>query len=375
MSIPDVVVVGGGVVGCSVAFHLARAGAAVALLERNDLASHASGAAAGMLAPICESTGEGPFFELALRSLRRFPDLAPELRELSGVDPQYVPSGVLRAAESEAEVRHLREQADRLAAYGLEWLDAEAARSRVPLLGEGVLGALWSPQEGHVYSPLMTRAYAGAAERLGAVIGRATPVTGLLRQGRRIAGVRSPAGDQAAGHVVLCAGAWTRFCGEWLDLSLPVDPVRGQILALDAPARGFRSIIWGEGVYLVPKRNGSVVVGATEEHAGFDCRLTGAGIAQLLAAATRLIPELGSCTFRHAWAGLRPDTPDHLPLIGPLAEVEGLSLAAGHYRNGVLLSPITGELVAEGVLRGEWAESAAPFRPERLLRARGAADG
>ncbi len=365
MAAPDVIVVGGGAVGCAAAFFLARAGVSVTLLERDELASHASGAAAGMLAPICESSGEGTLFELGVRSLEMFPPLAAELRELSGIDPQYVPSGLLRVALSEPEAGHLREQAERLHGFGLEWLEPAAAAGREPLLSPEQRGALWSPREGHVYSPLLTRAYAGSAARLGARLETGVPVTGLLADRGRVRGVRTAAGDRPAGHVVLCTGAWTRFCAAWAQVDLPVEPVRGQILALHGPRPAFRSIVWGEGAYLVPKLNGLVVVGATEERAGWDCRTTAAGVGTLLAAAPRLIPALGDCGFSHAWAGLRPDTPDHLPAVGSLPGVDGLTVAAGHYRNGVLLSPVTGELLRRALLEGE--EPPGALSPARLL--------
>lgn len=375
MSTSDVLVVGGGVIGASVAYHLAEAGLSVTLFEREGLASQASGAAAGMLAPICESTGEGPFFELAVRSLERFPTLAPRLRELSGIDPQYCPSGVLRVALEEAEAARLRENAARLSAYDLEWLDPVEAARREPRLAGSQLGALWSPREGHVFSPLTTRAYAHAAVRLGARLQLGTPVEGLLTRRDRVTGVRTAAGEWSAGAVVLCGGVWTRFCAAWIGRALPLEPIRGQILALEAPDPPPQSIVWSEDVYLVPKLDGTVIVGATEERAGFDCRTTAAGVARLLAGARRILPELAGCTFRHAWAGLRPDTPDHLPVLGPLPGVEGLQVAAGHYRNGVLLSPITGELIRDLVLRRELPSYALPFGAERLAAASGAGRG
>ena len=367
MGKPDVIIVGGGVVGCAVAYFLAREGVAVSLVERDDLASHASGAAAGMLAPICESTGDGPFFEFGLHGLALLAELAGELREQSGVDPHYVPSGVLRVAQSAEEARHLRSQAERLSAHGTEWLAAEAAQEREPGLADGVHGALWSPREGHVYSPYLARAYAGAAARLGARITTGYPALALLRNGDRVTGVETAAGPLLAGHVVLCAGVWTRFCAQWLGQCLPVEPVRGQILSLEAPRPAPRSIVWGDHVYLVPKQDGSLVVGATVERVGFDCRVTSAGVAELLDAAIALVPALGGCSFRRAWAGLRPDTPDHLPAIGPLPGVEGLTVAAGHFRNGVLLSAATGQLVADRIVRGHSPPFAQPFLPERLL--------
>jgi len=365
---PDVIVVGGGVVGCSAAYFLAREGARVTLMERGDIAGGASGAAAGMLAPICESQGEGPFFELGLRSLEMFPALVEELRERSGVDPQYEPCGILRVALDDEAAADLRQQAARLADYGLDWLDAGTVREREPLVSSRLRGALWSPREGHVFSPFMTRAYASAALSLGAAVETGVTVVDLLREGDRVVGVRTKDADRHAGHVVLAGGAWGgQPAGAGMP-RLPIEPVRGQILSLQAPQPGFATIIWGEDAYLVPKRNGSLVVGSTEERVGFDCRVTAGGIAGLLEAAPRLVPSLADCTFQGAWAGLRPDTPDHLPLIGPAPGLEGLTLAAGHYRNGVMLSPITGTLLAGSILRGEFPDEFSTFLPRRLLR-------
>lgn len=368
----DVVVVGGGVVGCAVAWSLARRGLDVALFERDEIAAHASGAAAGMLAPLVESEPDGVFRGWALRALDRFPALVAELRERSGVDPEWVRSGVLRVALDDAGAEALRRRGAAEASGGvaLDWLDADEARAAAPGLAAGCRGGLWSPREGHVRSALLVRAYARAAAALGAGVEGGAGTTELVWDAgrRRVRGLRVAGEEVHAGQVVLCAGSWTpsalRAGG---GVSLPIEPVRGQIVSLDAPSPAFGPIVWGGSTYLVPKRDGSVVVGATEERVGFECRVTAAGVAGLVHAALGLVPGLGASAFRSAWAGLRPTTPDRLPAIGPLPGVEGLLVAAGHHRNGVLLSPVTGELVADLVEGKGLPEDARPFLPARLL--------
>lgn len=371
----DVLVVGGGVVGCSVAWHLAREGLSVTVLERGAIAGQASGAAAGMLAPLGEAESAGPFLEWGLRSLDRFESLAQELREVSGVDPEFVRSGILRVATDEAGAIELARQRERVGAE-LCWLSADELRRTAPLVTEAAHGALWSPREAHVRSPLLARAYARAAEACGARVEEGVPVMGLLRERSRVVGVETPDGVRPSAWVVLCAGSWTRTAAAWIGpgIDVPITPVRGQIVALDAPPAGLASIVWGAGggVYLVPKLDGSVVVGATSERVGYDRRVTADGVAGLLRSAAQLVPALGDASFRGAWAGLRPESPDGLPLVGPVPTVDGLLLAAGHYRNGVLLSPATGELVADGVLGKGWREPA--FLPERWLRPPRSAD-
>jgi len=364
----EVLVIGGGVVGCAIAWSLAREGMQVRLLERAAIAGEASGAAAGMLAPIAEAEGDGPLLRWGRRSLERFPSLATELREASGIDPELVPSGILRVASSEEEARVLRERVARMQDAELQWLAPEALRAEAPSLRPGLHGALWSPTEAHVRSPLLVRAYARAAEQLGARIEEGVPVTGLLREGSRIIGALTPGGEVHAGSVVLCTGSFSQGCGSWLGdaMELPIFPVRGQIVCLDSPQPPLATIAWDEDVYLVPKRDGSVVAGATVERVGFDRRVTAGGVRRLLDAALRLAPPLERVRFRTAWAGLRPDTPDHLPLLGPVPGARGLLMAAGHYRNGVLLSPVTGAMLRDGLLGKGWAEPA--FLPERFLR-------
>jgi glycine oxidase len=375
MRAPDLIVVGGGVVGASVAFHLAREGISVSLLERDGLAAGASGAAAGMLAPIGEAAAPGPLLRLGLLALRGFEGLCEELRERSGIDPQYVSSGALRIAltDDEAQALHARTRAvagDPELGVELEWLEPAAARALEPTLSFATRGASWSPREGHVLSPVLTRAYAAGAAALGARIETGVPVEGLWCDGDRVLGVRTPTGPRAAGAVVLCAGAWTPGCVGWLPSPrpelLPVVPVRGQIVALEARRPGPGIIVSGTRAYLVPKRDGTLIVGATEEHVGFDCRVTAAGVRGLLDAAPSLLPELASASFRGAWAGLRPGSPDGLPALGAWPGARGLFVAAGHHRNGVLLSAVTGRWVADMVRGKGLPEEACAVALERF---------
>jgi len=375
MRVPDVLVVGGGVVGASVAFHLAREGMSVLLLEREGLAAGASGAAAGMLAPIGEAPAGGPLLRLGLSALAGFEALCAELRERSGIDPQYVASGALRVAQSDDEAQRLRTHARAAAAderlgVELEWLDAGAARALAPALSPAVRGGVFSPREGHVQSPLLTRAYAAGAAALGARIETGVPVEGLVSKGDRVHGVRTSSEERPAGAVVLCSGAWTPSCVDSLLAGrerLPIVPVRGQTVTLD-PARPFSGVmISARHAYLVPKRDATLIVGATEEHVGFDCRVTAGGVRGLLEAATSLAPELGAARFRGATAGLRPGSPDGLPALGAWPGAPGLFVAAGHHRNGVLLSAVTGLWMTDLVRGKALPDEACPLALERFL--------
>ena len=360
----DVIVVGGGVVGASVTYHLARAGLSVRLLERGELAGEATAATAGMLLPVGEAEGKDALLQWGSRSLAAFPDLVDALIEASGIDPEYEPSGALHLARSDAGRDRLREKAREVVAFGAEWIDAEQLRSRVPRLAPVSAGALWCPREGHVRGHALARALAASARALGARIETGRAVDAIARQGERVIGVEVAGERLPAGQVVLCSGAFAAEGLPGLPGALAVEPIRGQMLALNAREVPLPHVVMAEDVYLVPRRNGEIWVGATEERVGFDCRVTAEGVASLLEAAFALAPGLEGCGFQRAWAGLRPGTPDGLPCIGRAAE--GLILAVGHHRNGVLLAPVTGQLVEGLVCSGRLPDDAAVFAPDRF---------
>ena len=364
----DVVVVGGGVIGCAVAFELACEGASVVLVERDEIGAHASGAAAGMLAPIAESSGSGPLVDLGLRSLDRIARRLPELEELSGIDPKLLRCGVLRLAPP-GEVEDLRAAAGALAGHACEWLDPDELHKREPRLAEEWGGALWAAREACLDPLSLTRAYAVSAERRGADVRPGTAARGVIRDGERVAGIRTDAGDIPAGDVVLCAGVWSGPIGAALGRDFPIEPVKGQILELEAPEPTLPAILWTPDVYLVPRPDGSLRVGATVERAGFDARPTAGAVAALLEAACGVLPPLSECRFERAWAGLRPATPDRLPLVGRVAGRPGLWIAAGHYRNGILLSALTAECLAAELVRGEAPPELKALDPSRFASA------
>ena len=357
-SSPDVAIVGGGVIGCAVAHALAKAGTRVVVLERDRIAAEASSAAAGMLAPLAEGTTAGPFLDLALASLSRFAPLAEELRGATGMDIELLMPGLLRLALDYAEAAAYQAGLawQRELGLPLRWLDPVEVLALEPLVTRDVRGAVYSEAELQVNPPRLTEALARAAAKLGAEFRLGAVVRGLLRDGERVVGVRLADDELRAGHVVLAAGAWAAACGDWLGVPLPVEPVKGQMLAVSmppgsaAPRGALYHTLYASNGYVVPKADGSIYVGATVERAGYDRRVTVAGIGKLLALLPRIAPSLSDATFVRAWAGLRPGTPDHLPILGPVPGLEGISLATGHYRNGILLAPITGELIAQVVL-------------------------
>ena len=364
----DVVIVGGGVIGCAIAYHLTAAGATVTLLERGEIGGEASGAAAGMLAPLSESPRPGPFVELCLASLRLFPALADALREETGIDIEYLPSGILRVALTEGEERdlHHRLEWQRPLGLPLEWVDGDALRRLEPRLAPPPYGGLYSPQEHQVSAGRLTQALAQAAARRGAVIQQGVAVTGLLANGRQVVGVGTSAGRVSGGQVVLAAGPWTSAFGRRLGVPLPVRPVRGQMLAFADLTLSLRHIVWGQAAYLVPKANGFLFVGATVEDVGFRTSTTVSGQRKLQRGARGLVPSLAHSQIASSWAALRPGSPDGLPILGAVPGWDGLSVAGGHYRNGILLAPISGRLIAQLLTEGKTEVSLAPFSAGRF---------
>ncbi len=362
---PDVIVVGGGVIGCAIGYYLACEGVAVAVVERGEIGCEASSAAAGMLAPLAEVEEAGPFQQLAIAGLRLFPALAETLRAESGVDIEYQASGILRVALSEAEERRLRALTKQSMGLPVHWLSPQEARSLEPALSPEVRGALYSSEEHQVSADRLVRAFARSAAAQGAKLCCECRVDGLLKRGERVVGARTADGPMSAGHVVLAAGPWTGRLAGSLGVALPVFPVRGQMAALKGRSL-IRHIVWGEDGYLVPKANGLVFAGATVENVGFRQQTTAAGIRGLVRMAGALAPRLARASPVVCWAGLRPGSADGLPLLGPLPGWEGASVATGHYRNGILLSAITGHLIARSIIDGVEDEALASFSPGRF---------
>ncbi len=366
---PDVVVIGGGVVGCSIAYHLATEGVKVTVLEQGQIGGAASSAAAGILAPLAEAHTESPFATLALAGCGMFEQLSGELREASGIDIGYSRSGILRLAPDEAEASVLKERLSWQArlGYPLEWLDPPTIWDREPAVSREIVGGLYSPNEGSVDAPRLVQAYARAAARAGARFREGVSVLGFTRDGERLTGLRLHDGQIGFDRVVLAAGPWTARWTAELGVPIPVFPVRGQVIAVGGLTTGIRHVLYFGKNYLVPKPDGTIILGATQEDAGFDSRNTLGGLTFLANGGQRIAPALADATFIRAWSGLRPGSADGLPLLGPLPGRPEVLLATGHFRNGILLSGITGRLIADLICRGATELDLTAFRPDRFV--------
>jgi len=345
---PDLVVIGGGIIGLSAARAAAGKGLRVRVLERDGFGGGATRAAAGMLSPLAEAdSGGGPFLELGLRSLRMYGAWVEELEDASGVRVEFRQSGKLLPARSDGIEEGLPKRGVLAREHGIavEWLSDDALAGEASGLGPEWRSALLIHDDYRVDSRALTRALVGAATRDGIVLSEGHMVSALLRDGDRVTGVTLADGSRVeAGAVLLAAGAWSAQVGS-LPRPLGVRPVRGQMLALMPEELPSRRVIEAGGIYLVPRDDGRVLVGATVEDAGFREGNTALGIRTLLDAATKLAPSLDGARILEMWSGFRPGTPDGHPILGPDPDVEGLLIATGHYRNGILLAPITALLV------------------------------
>ncbi|HLX57855.1 MAG TPA: glycine oxidase ThiO [Ktedonobacteraceae bacterium] len=367
-STTEVVIVGGGVIGCSIAYHLRKAGVAVTVIERGEIGGEASSAAAGLLAPLGSLSGAGPFADLLLTSFALFPALVPELEEASGVRMEYEQTGALRVVRNAKNVPNLRKRMKAWLPLGLQlhWLTGEEARRREPTLSPDVCAGLYAPEEAQIRASQVVKAFAQAAANASAILRSHTPITGIQQHNGRMTGVVTSQGETiACDHLVIAAGAWAGQWSEWLRIKLAVAPQRGQILALRQPASPLLHIIFGEAIYLAPKQDGTVIVGATKEEAGFEKQLTAGGVAWLLSTAIRLIPSLEQSAIERMWTGLRPKMPDNLPVLGPAPGWQNVTLAVGHGSVGIMLSAITGKTLAEAIVTEVTPDLIRPFRLDR----------
>lgn len=345
----DVIVIGGGALGAACARELASTGRTVLVLEAGGHQGQAWRAAGGMLAPQIEADANDPLLTLGLAARDHYQPLAAALHETTGVDLGLWQEGIARVAGSEAEAAGLRAKVEwqRGQGHRCEWLEPDEVRRRWPWLGP-TAGALWAPRDGALDPERLVGALLADAQRLGAVMVSDRAVR-IERAGDKVTGVIGETGRYSAEHVVLAAGAWSGLL-ENLPRPLPVQPVRGQMAALPWPAAVPRAILYHKDCYLLA-RGGEAIVGSTMEAVGFRPLVTSAGLAQIFAATMLLYPSLIRAKVRRTWAGLRPMTPDGLPIIGAEPTTSGLWYATGHGRNGILLAGITGVLVRQLVDR------------------------
>ncbi len=334
-----VVVIGGGVIGCAIAERLTLERHHVTLVERDQLGCRASGAAAGDLSPHNEETGGVP--EAAARSLEMFPELVARIEKDSRMKVDYHLQDALELAFDEKEAAKLK-------ASGASWLDARACRDAEPSLTHDVLGAV-ARQEAYITPPRFVRALARAAAARGAEIREGTPAVGFAVANGEVQRVIATDGAIDADWFVIAAGPWSKEVAMRAGVDVEVRPQRGQLALLNPGSVALaRTIFWSSG-YLVPKPDGTVVVGSTEEESGFDDRPTVAGIAPLLDFARRLVPAFGAATVERIWAGLRPVTPDGEAFVGAAPGVANLLVATGHHRQGILLAPVAAATVAAAI--------------------------
>jgi glycine oxidase len=360
-----VIVVGGGIVGCAVGYELAARGARVRILDMRDVGHGASRASAGVLCPHIEGHA-APLLQLGTRSLQLYDQFIARVRADTPEPIEYRRTGTLEVALTDDEAATLSAAAARHHAAGLEhqYLGPRDARALEPALSDATTGALLVPTHGYVGVQGLTRALASAAAARGAVIDRALPVRQVVQSGSTVQ-VATDHGQVEADAVVIAAGSWSGGISVG-SVQPPVRPIRGQLLHLAFPSAPASRVIWGAGCYMVPWQDGSLLVGATVEDVGFDEGATVAGVRDLLDCACELLPAVWSAHFEGVRVGLRPATQDELPIIGRASTMAGVFYATGHYRNGVLLAPLTAAIVADLVLEQREAPELEITRPDRF---------
>jgi glycine oxidase len=365
----DVVIAGGGVIGGAIALELAAAGLRVAVFDRQQPGQEASWASAGILSPAPENPGMVAMVPLGKASMALYPEFVARVEEISGMRAGFRPKGTLEALFSHNTKAELSTIIALHHGLGLkaEPLRPEDARELEPALSEEVEAAVLRTEEASVDNRALTAALLEAAQRSGAEIFSGNGAKAIWREGDRCAGLVLQNEKVEARWTVIAAGCFSTTI-EGIAPYAPVRPAKGQMVALRADDVKIERVLWSDKIYLVPRNDGRIVAGATVEHAGFDKRVTAGGIEKILSAAIDLAPTLADARIEETWAGLRPDSPDHLPILGP-TDMDGLLMATGHFRSGILLTPITARLIREWVTEQRVSVDWDRFSPLRFQSA------
>lgn len=360
----DVIIIGGGIIGCAIAYNLTKRGVKPLLIDKAPaVGTEASWAGAGILTSHA-STHE-PYPTLCRASLALYPTLAEELRAETQIDIEFIQSGTLSVFFNEAEAAGLIGLADRRVKRGFsaEVLTAEQAWQLEPALAKSMAGAVLFPEDAQVRNPKMVTALAKGAAKLGAKFQLGNPVTNFIREDKRVIGIVVNGETLYADTFVIAAGCWAGTLTAQLDIPIQIGPAKGQIVLVEAMPPPFQHIVDGLGIYIVPRADGKILLGATVEYVGYDKTATVDGTKQMIDAGIAIAPQLAHSTFVQTWAGLRPYAKKG-PLLGYLPGYDNVVLASGHFKNGILLAPITGQLVAELLTTGQPSLSLEPFQPE-----------
>ncbi len=363
----DAAVIGAGLIGLGIAYELAKRGVSVTVFDAREPGRGASWAGAGMLAPFSEEVADNAMLALCTASLEAYPAFVEDLRERTGIDAQLRMEGTLHVARDAATFAGLRGRLESVRTRGgdAHMLDRAELLAREPMLATDCVGALAIANEAQVDNRLLGRALVAACDRLGVRIVQDVSDVRLDADARRVRGVQTSRGFTAAGIVVNAAGAWAaQLDGVPSHARVAVKPIAGEMLAIAVPHFLSRALVWTHEVYLVPRSDGRMLVGATVCDRGFDVRVTAGGIARLLDAALAVAPVLGDFAVAETWAGLRPGSHDGRPYLGA-TDLDGYIVAAGHYRNGILLTPITARAIADVILTGSSRVSLEAFSPGR----------
>jgi glycine oxidase len=366
----EAVIAGGGLVGGAIALELALAGMRVAIFEQGEPGREASWAGAGILSPAPENPATIPLVPLGKASMALYPEFVGRVEEISGQDVGFRAKGTLDALFSRDTARELSTHVAVHHGWGLraEAISAEDARELEPALSPAVEAAVLRPDEASVDNRALTQAVLQAARKSGAEIFARREVQGIWREKQRCAGLLLDNEKVSAKWTIIAAGSFSASI-TGVGTYAPVRPAKGQMVSLRAERLKIDRVLWSDKIYLVPRNDGRILAGATIEYVGFDKKVTAGALERILGGAIELAPDLANARVEETWAGLRPDSPDHLPILGP-ADIDGLLIATGHFRSGILLTPITARLLREWVTEQRVSVDCERFSPLRFVEAR-----